>query len=379
MTTKNRPHRPARPDRDHPPSRPTPTPSADASPWTVVAGSSAAMRSASRSSSALRGLALGAGALYAYDQQYAGRVLPGVRVGAVDLSGSAPDAARAALSGAYASLSEGQIVLSRIGQAGRSPTPSRPRPDVEALLDRGPGRRAPWLPGRAGHRDRPDRAPRDRARSRGSPSTGRARGARHRARRHRSARSDQASSTVDIKAGFDVIAGRRRSGGRPRPSRRRSRTPSPSSTPRAEINLDLPVTASSRTSRRPKRTQPRRTAERRHRADPAHRRRRQAGRSTARELRGWVSFRRQRRRVRAGPRHGAADRHRRDARRRSIASPVNAEFTTSGWDHRHHPEQGRLQARRGRHGRRRSSTCWRPDGWRATARDRAGAAGHARH
>ena len=32
-------------------------------------------------------LGLGAGALYAYDQQYTGRVLPGVTVGGVDLSG----------------------------------------------------------------------------------------------------------------------------------------------------------------------------------------------------------------------------------------------------------------------------------------------------
>ena len=32
-------------------------------------------------------MALGVGALYAYDQQYVGRVLPGVNVGGVDLSG----------------------------------------------------------------------------------------------------------------------------------------------------------------------------------------------------------------------------------------------------------------------------------------------------
>jgi vancomycin resistance protein YoaR len=57
-------------------------------------------------------LGLGAGALYAYDQQYTGRVLPGVRVGSVDLSGLSPDAARAALTGAYGGLAEGQIVLS---------------------------------------------------------------------------------------------------------------------------------------------------------------------------------------------------------------------------------------------------------------------------
>ena len=59
-------------------------------------------------------LLIGVGALYAYDQQYVGRVLPGVRVGSVDLSGLGPDAARAELLAAYGSLSEGRIVLSGI-------------------------------------------------------------------------------------------------------------------------------------------------------------------------------------------------------------------------------------------------------------------------
>ena len=38
-------------------------------------------------------LALGAGALYAFDQQYTGRILPGVTVGGIDLSGLTPDEA----------------------------------------------------------------------------------------------------------------------------------------------------------------------------------------------------------------------------------------------------------------------------------------------
>ena len=59
----------------------------------------------------LLALALGAGALYAYDQQYIGRVLPGVGVGGVDLSGLTPDEARAALTGAYHGRAEGRIVL----------------------------------------------------------------------------------------------------------------------------------------------------------------------------------------------------------------------------------------------------------------------------
>ena len=59
-------------------------------------------------------LLLAAGALFAYDQQYKGRILPGVRVGSVDLSGLAPDAARAELNRAYGSLSDGRIILSTV-------------------------------------------------------------------------------------------------------------------------------------------------------------------------------------------------------------------------------------------------------------------------
>jgi vancomycin resistance protein YoaR len=59
----------------------------------------------------LLALGVGAGAMYAYDQQYTGRVLPGVRVGSVDLSGLTPDSARAALGAAYHGYAEGRIVL----------------------------------------------------------------------------------------------------------------------------------------------------------------------------------------------------------------------------------------------------------------------------
>jgi vancomycin resistance protein YoaR len=80
---------------------------------------------------------IGAGALYAYDQQNLGRVLPGVRVGSVDLSGLTPDAARAQLQEAYGSLGDGRIVLSGIedkqvityAEIGR-------QPDIDALLER---------------------------------------------------------------------------------------------------------------------------------------------------------------------------------------------------------------------------------------------------
>ena len=56
-------------------------------------------------------LGLGAGAMYAYDQQYTGRILPGVQVGSVDVSGLTPDDARAKLDAAYAGLAEGRVVL----------------------------------------------------------------------------------------------------------------------------------------------------------------------------------------------------------------------------------------------------------------------------
>ncbi len=56
-------------------------------------------------------LVLGVGALYAFDRLNAGHVLPGVRVGSVDLSGLAPDAARERLAAAYGSLADGSVVL----------------------------------------------------------------------------------------------------------------------------------------------------------------------------------------------------------------------------------------------------------------------------
>jgi vancomycin resistance protein YoaR len=59
----------------------------------------------------LAALALGVGALYAFDQQYSGRVLPGVRVGGTDLSGLGPVEARAVLERQYAHVGEGSIVL----------------------------------------------------------------------------------------------------------------------------------------------------------------------------------------------------------------------------------------------------------------------------
>ena len=78
----------------------------------------------------------GSGALYAYGQQYAGKVLPGVRIGDTDLSGLTPDAAASAIEAAYGSLGAGRVILAgpegelTIGyaQIGRGP-------DTRALLD----------------------------------------------------------------------------------------------------------------------------------------------------------------------------------------------------------------------------------------------------
>ena len=56
-------------------------------------------------------LVVGAGALYAYDQQYVGRILPGVQVGSVDLSGLTQDEAVAELETAYGTVAEGEIVI----------------------------------------------------------------------------------------------------------------------------------------------------------------------------------------------------------------------------------------------------------------------------
>lgn len=80
-------------------------------------------------------LLIAAAALFAYEQQFAGKVLPGVRVGSVDLSGLTPEAARAELQRAFGSLSDGRIVLSGIeeqqvityDEVGRGP-------DIDGLL-----------------------------------------------------------------------------------------------------------------------------------------------------------------------------------------------------------------------------------------------------
>src|SRR5690242_10520931 len=90
-------------------------------------------------------LALGAGALYAYDQQYVGRILPGVRVGSTELGGLTREEAEARISSAYGWIGTGQVTLTGPdGQVTTVPYADLGRgPDTSALLDAalGAGRR----------------------------------------------------------------------------------------------------------------------------------------------------------------------------------------------------------------------------------------------
>lgn len=79
---------------------------------------------------------IGAGALYAWGQQYEGRVLPGVQVGSTDLSGMTRDEAKAAIAAAYASLGQGAIVLNGpTGQTTIAYASIDRGPDTEAILE----------------------------------------------------------------------------------------------------------------------------------------------------------------------------------------------------------------------------------------------------
>jgi vancomycin resistance protein YoaR len=82
-------------------------------------------------------LAIGVGALYAYDQQYQGRILPGVHVGAVNLGGLTSNEASALLHGRYDALADGTAVL--VAGTTEIPLPfSRARrgPDIDAMVDK---------------------------------------------------------------------------------------------------------------------------------------------------------------------------------------------------------------------------------------------------
>ncbi len=80
---------------------------------------------------------IGTGVLYAWGQQYDGRVLPGVRVGSTELGGLTREQAEAAIANAYGSLGTGQITLT--GPDGQTTTLSYADvgrgPDTSALVD----------------------------------------------------------------------------------------------------------------------------------------------------------------------------------------------------------------------------------------------------
>jgi vancomycin resistance protein YoaR len=77
--------------------------------------------------------ALAAGGLYAFEQQFSGRILPGVHVGDVDVSGLTTTQATAALADGYATLGEGALVLTGAGLSISVPLADLRRPDVELM------------------------------------------------------------------------------------------------------------------------------------------------------------------------------------------------------------------------------------------------------
>jgi vancomycin resistance protein YoaR len=83
----------------------------------------------------LAATALGVGALYAYDNQYAGRILPGVSIGSVDLSGQDPGAAEAVIRAAFGHLGDGTVTF-RAREHERTVTFAElgRGPDVEAMV-----------------------------------------------------------------------------------------------------------------------------------------------------------------------------------------------------------------------------------------------------
>ncbi len=84
---------------------------------------------------ALAALAITAGLVVAADQQYAGRILPGVHVGRTDLSGMDADQAAAAISTALAGYGEGTIVVhTRAGDREIPYSAVGRRPDVAPIV-----------------------------------------------------------------------------------------------------------------------------------------------------------------------------------------------------------------------------------------------------
>jgi vancomycin resistance protein YoaR len=91
-------------------------------------------------------MAIGAGALYAFDRHYTDRILPGVRVGGVNVSGLTPAEARKTLTTAFAAFGKGHAVLS--GGATKLTIDYADidrRPDVDVMVTEA------LLVGRSGH------------------------------------------------------------------------------------------------------------------------------------------------------------------------------------------------------------------------------------
>ena len=208
----------------------------------------------------LLAVGIGNGVLYAWGQQYDGRVLPGVRIGSTDIGGLTRDQAAAAIAQAYASLGEGQITLtgpdgqirpSAMPTWAAGPTPRRCSMRHSRLATR----RTPRRPHRrtAGRNARRD--PRHRRHLRPRQAGGRRRDPRH--------EDDQAPVDASVSAGeggtFSVSPAKdgravdRRPSGGARPAARGARHAGVDHDGRADGGLAPAVaTASAEGPRRPR-------------------------------------------------------------------------------------------------------------------------------
>ena len=80
-------------------------------------------------------LGIGVGALYAYDQQYQGRILPGVQVGSIPLGGLTADEAATKLHATYDKLASGTAIIVAGGKEIRLPfTRARRGPAIDTMV-----------------------------------------------------------------------------------------------------------------------------------------------------------------------------------------------------------------------------------------------------
>ena len=81
-------------------------------------------------------LVIGVAGLYAYDAAFDGRILPGVRVGTVDVSGMDRAQATTALEAAYGGLAKGEVVVHTALGDRSIPYSSFGRgPDLNTMID----------------------------------------------------------------------------------------------------------------------------------------------------------------------------------------------------------------------------------------------------